>query len=102
MKIKWEVCQGHSFFLLLFCLVLVHLSYEPSNMGYGYNIYGEKAIHLFYIDDLKLYAKNVHRLYGLLKTVKTFSDNIGITFSLDKCAKLTFIRGKLNVIALLY
>ena len=28
--------------------------------------------------------------------VMTFSDDIGMTFGLDKCAKATFIRGKLK------
>ena len=41
-------------------------------------------------------AKNDYELEGLLKTVKAFSDDIGITFGLDKCAKATFIRGKLK------
>ena len=48
------------------------------------------------MDDLKLYAKINYELEGLLRTVKTFSDDIGMTFGLDKCAKATFIRGKLK------
>ena len=48
------------------------------------------------MDDLKLYGKNDSELEGLLRTVKTFSDDIGMTFGLDKCAKATFIRGKLK------
>ena len=50
--------------------------------------------HLLYMDDLKLYGKNDYELEGLLRTVKTFSDNIGMTYGLDKCAKATSIRGK--------
>ena len=48
------------------------------------------------MDDLKLYEKNDYELDGLLKTVKTFSDDIGMTFGLDKCAKAIFIREKLK------
>ena len=48
------------------------------------------------MDDLKLYEKNDNELDGLLKTVKTFSDDIGITFGLEKCAKAIFIREKLK------
>ena len=48
------------------------------------------------MDDLKSYGKNDIELDGLLKIVKTFSDDIGIAFGLDKCAKTTFIRGKLK------
>ena len=72
------------------------LSYESNNTRYGYNIFGEKTNHLFYIDDLKLYAKNDYKLDGLLKTVKTFSDDLGMAFGLDKCAKETFVRGRLK------
>ena len=55
----------------------------------------KKINHLFYMDDLKLYAQNDGELEGLLKTVKAFSDDIGMEFGLDKCAKATFKRGKL-------
>ena len=48
------------------------------------------------MDDLKLYGKNDYEFDGLLKTVKTSSDDIGMTFGLDKCIKATFIRGKLK------
>ena len=40
--------------------------------------------------------KNDYELEGLLRTVKTFSDDIGMTFGLDKCAKATFIKEKLK------
>ena len=39
------------------------------------------------MDDLKLYGKNDYKLGGLLKRVKTFTYDIGMTFDLDKCAK---------------
>ena len=48
------------------------------------------------MDDLKLYGKKDYELEGLLRTVKTFSDDIGMTFGLEKCAKATFIKGKLK------
>ena len=48
------------------------------------------------MDDLKLYGKNDRELDELLCTVKKFSDDIGMEFGLDKCAKATFIRGRLN------
>jgi len=48
------------------------------------------------MDDLKLFAKNDQDLEGLLCIVKEFSDDIGMEFGLDKCAKATFVRGKLS------
>ena len=47
------------------------------------------------MDDLKIYAKGDAELEKLLDTVKTFSDEIGIEFGLDKCAEATFKRGKM-------
>ena len=95
-NIKCGIFQSDSLSPLLSCMALVPLSYELNNTGYGYNIYEEKINHLFYMNDLKLYGKNDYELEGLLRTVKTFSDDIGMTFDLDKCAKATFIRGKLK------
>ena len=48
------------------------------------------------MDDLKLYGKNDKELDRLLCTVKKFSDDIGMEFGLYKCAKATFIRGRLT------
>ena len=48
------------------------------------------------MDDLKLFAKNDQDLEGLLDTVKEFSNDIGMEFGLDKCAKASFVRGKLQ------
>ena len=51
---------------------------------------------MFYMDDLKLYGKNDKELDGLLCTVKKLSDDNGMEFRLDKCAKATLIRGRLT------
>ena len=48
------------------------------------------------MDDLKLYGKNDYQLDGLIKTAKTFSNDIGMTFALDKWVKATLIRKKLK------
>ena len=94
LNINCGIFQGDSLSPLLFCLSLIPLTNELNNTKYGYEIY-EKAInHLFYMDDLKLYAKNDKELEGLLSTVKQFSDDIGMEFGLDKCAKASFIKGK--------
>ncbi|XP_063591903.1 uncharacterized protein LOC134768991 [Penaeus indicus] len=48
------------------------------------------------MDDLKLFAKSDQDLEGLLTTVKCFSDDIGMEFGLDKCAKASFVKGTLK------
>ena len=56
----------------------------------SYTVNEERLNHLFYMDDLKLYAKNDEQLESLLHTVKMFSDDINMQLGLDKCAKATF------------
>ena len=94
--INCGIFQGDSLSPLIFCLALVPLSALLNNTGYGYKIQDRKISHLFYMDDLKLFAKDDKDLEGMLLTVKKFSDDIGMTFGLDKCAKATFKRGKLT------
>ena len=95
LKIKRGIFQGDSLSPLLFCISLIPLSNELNNAESGYKIYDQIINHLFYMDDLKLFAKNDEQLEGLLTTVKQFSNDICMDFGLDKCAKATFLRGRL-------
>ena len=96
LDINCGILQSDSMSLLLSCLALTPLSYELNDTGYVCKIGEGKINHLFYMDDLKLHGKNYKQLDGLLYTVKKFSDNIDMEFGLDKCAKATFIRGRLT------
>jgi len=44
---------------------------------------------------LKLIAKSEEELQKQIQRVKNFSDDINMEFGLEKCAKITFKRGKL-------
>ena len=48
------------------------------------------------MNDLKLHGENNKELDGLLWTIKKFSDDIGMEFGFDKCAKAIFIRRRLT------
>src|SRR5215469_2302043 len=48
------------------------------------------------MDDLKVIAKSEEELRKQIQTVKTFSDDIHMDFGLEKCAKITFKKGKLT------
>ena len=79
-----------------FCVALIPLITELNRTGYGCRISEKSINHLFYMDDLKLFAKHDHELEGLLQTVKKFSDDIVMKFGLEKCAKAAFLEGRLE------
>ena len=93
--INCGIFQGDSLSPLLFCIALIPLTNELNDTKHGYSMPSGKINHLIYMDDLKLFARDDRELEGLLRTVKNFSDDIGMEFGLDKCAKATFKRGKL-------
>ena len=95
-NIKSGIFQGDSLSPLLFCLALAPLSSLLKAITYGYEAQGKTISHLFYMDDLKTYAKSDSQQTGLLNIVKTFSNDIKMEFGLDKSAKATFKRGKLT------
>ena len=50
-----------------------------------------------YIDDIKLFAKNEKELETLIQTVRTNSQDIGMGFSIEKCAMLVMKSGKRHI-----
>ena len=48
------------------------------------------------MDDLKLYSSNNNQLRALLETTQIFSNDIGMSFGLEKCAKISIVRGKVK------
>lgn len=95
-KIRRGIYQGDTFSPLLFCIGLIPLSNRLNSEKNGYDLKdGYKQLtHLLYMDDLKLFSGSETKLQHQLSTVKEFSDDIGMKFGLDKCAKATFKRGK--------
>ena len=92
--IKCGIYQGDSFSPLLFCMALFPLSKILENVKGGYTINKTTITHLFYMDDLKLYAKTDKALEDMLSVTNTFSSDIGMSFGIEKCAKVTLKRGK--------
>ena len=69
--------KGDSLSPLLFTRSLNPLSRELQKTGYGYQLDEQTTIdHLFYVDDLKLYATYDNQLTGLVNTVKKVPDDI--------------------------
>ena len=90
-KINSGIFLGDSFSPLIFCLALAPLSFILNKTKKCYTLCGEKINHLFYMDDLMLYAQNNDGLNELIHKVKQFSDGIKMEFGLDK-----FVRGLLQ------
>ena len=95
-NINSGIFQGDSLSPLLFCLALAPLSTLLNRTNYGCEAQNGKVNHLFYMDDLKTFAKDDNQETGMLTIVKAFSDDIKMEFRLDKCTRATFNRGQLT------
>jgi hypothetical protein len=97
-KIQCGIFQGDSLSPLLFCIWLLPLTEQLNKLNTGYEEHTTKTkiLHLHYMNDLKLIVKSEEKLQKQIQRVKTFSDDIHMDFGLDKCAKITFKRGKLT------
>ncbi|XP_067945181.1 uncharacterized protein [Watersipora subatra] len=60
---------------------------EETQYGYQFKS-GTKINHLFYMDDIKLYANKEKDIDSLIHLSQVHSKNIGMTFSIEKCARL--------------
>lgn len=98
-RINRGVFQGDTLSAIWFCMAINPLSMLLRNTEYGYVIDKQRNIrvnHSLYIDDLKLYGANSEQIRGLLEIVSLFSDSIGMSFGVDKCATLEVRRGKIQ------
>ncbi|KAF4527480.1 hypothetical protein B566_EDAN014118 [Ephemera danica] len=98
-RILRGIFQGDSLSPLWFCLSLNPLSRMLRTSEYGYVVQKNpqvKITHLFYMDDLKIYASNLDMLHSMFELVKSFSDSICMEFGLDKCAVVHILRGKVQ------
>ena len=80
----------------LFIIALIPLTYilRIANPGYEFRT-GETTNHLLFMDDLTLYSKNERALDSHNQTVRTFSENTGMPFRIDKSAMLVMKKGKI-------
>ena len=93
-NIKTGIFQGDSPSGLIFVLCLLPLSWLVRQTKIGYKINRRTISHLLFMDDLKLFASNNNQLQSLINVVKTFSDDIKMSFGMNKCNKITITRGK--------
>ena len=92
------IFQGDSLSPLWFCLALNPLSHLLNSMSScGYKLNNDTAItHLMYMDDIKIFAKTKKGLQILLKITTQFSQDINMSFGIDKCKTIHINRGKID------
>ena len=95
-KIRRGIFQGDSFSPILFVIALIPISLllRKSNMGYKLNKDGTTINHLFFMDDLNLFARNENEIDSLVQTVNLCCSDIGMEFGISKCAVLSMKRGE--------
>ncbi|WP_175564860.1 hypothetical protein, partial [Escherichia coli] len=72
------------------------LSQIITKTGFGYEILrnGATISHLLYMDDIKLYARTERDIDSLIHTTRIYSNDIGMSFGLDKCGQMITKRGR--------
>ena len=88
------IYQGDALSPLLFVLALNPISCIINSSHRGYEFEGIKLTHLFYMDDLKLYARNKDELAKMIQSVSGFSLDICMEFGLSKCKIVNILEGK--------
>ena len=89
------IFQGDSLSPLLFCLALTPISNILKRNNVGYMIQRRKVSHLLYMDDLKIFARGIAEMERCRALIQEFSDDIKMTFGLDKCAVIHMKKGKI-------
>ena len=94
-NVRRGLLQGDSLLPLLFIICMIPLTEVLRKVKMGYTLDGAKINHLFFMDDLKLFAKNDNEIDCLVSTFNLISQDIGIQFGVKKCGVVTMKRGKL-------
>lgn len=97
-QIRKGIFQGDSLSPLLFCLALNPISAALNRTGSGYQCGSTPNTvlisHLYYMDDLKLFAANTHQLSSMVCIVESMGADIGMQFNAAKCNWLEIKHGK--------
>ena len=98
-KIQRGIFQGDALSPLLFIIVMMPHDHilRKCIAGYKLSRSQEKIIHLMYMDDIKLFAKNEKELETLIHAVRIYSQDIGMEFSIEKCAMFVMKSGKWHI-----
>ena len=94
---KRGILQGDALSVILFILQVNPASFLLEDVE-GYHLGNEEIKqnlnHLFFVDDLKLYATNIDKGKLLLDIITTFTKDVGMSFGEKKCAYICIENGK--------
>ena len=95
-KIQRGIFQGDALSPLLFIIAMIPLNHilRKCIAGYKLSRSEEKINHLIYMDSIKLFVKNEKELETLIHAVRIYSRDIGMEFSIEKCAMIVTKSGK--------
>ena len=95
-KIQRGIFQGDALSPLLFIITMMPLNHILRKCTAGYKLSRSqcKINPLMYMVDIKLFAKNEKELETLIHAVRIYSQDIGMKFGIEKCAKLVMKSGK--------
>ena len=81
----------------MFVLALIPLSLilRKTKAAYEFSESKEKINYLLFMDNLKLHSRSEKGLDSLGKTVRVFSEDIGMEFGMERCAMLVMEKGKI-------
>ena len=83
--IRRGIFQGDSLSPLLFVLCMIPLTQTLRKLKSGYTLKNEETLnHIFFMDDLKIFAKSDSAVDGLVSTVQILSNDIGMEFGIKK------------------
>ena len=83
--------------MILFVLAVNPLSFLLSkyeSYSIGKTKRAKNISHLFFVDDLNLYALNLNKMIEMLKMVVQFSEDVGMNFGVNKSAYQCIEKGK--------
>ena len=97
-KIQSGIFQEDALSPLLFIIAMMPFNHILGKCTAGYKLsrLQEKINHLMYMDDIKIFEKkkNEKELETLIHAVKIYSQDIGMEFTIEKCAMLVMKSGK--------
>ena len=85
-KIPRAIFQGDALSPLIFVIAMMPLKHILRKCTAGYKLI--KSQEKINMDDTKLFAKNIKVLETLIQTVRIYSQDIGMEFCIEKCARL--------------